>query len=157
VVITGWLFNIALFESIHTAGMMKFDSAIVFCPERHQALFHSAGFGKVIDKAQVVLSVTSLIIMLLMGILFFSVILNIHTGAEELFMKDTKFRKNGGSRTAVSAYDGKFILMRWDAFLRCLIRQAAHTIEVIGLISGCSRIIWPLSDILLTPRIFIII
>jgi hypothetical protein len=40
------------------------------------------------DKAQVVLSITSLIIILLMGLLFLSSLLRVHTGVEELFIKD---------------------------------------------------------------------
>jgi hypothetical protein len=89
-VIAGWLFDIRFLKSISPAWIsMKFDTAVAFALSGVTLYFLVRAMEGEYDKAQVVLSITSLIIILLMGILFFSAIFNIQTGAEELFIKDT--------------------------------------------------------------------
>jgi hypothetical protein len=89
-VMIGWIFDIGVLKSISPAWIsMKFDTAIAFILSGITLYFLvRAGEGE-FDKAQVVLSITSLIIILLMGVLFFSAILGISTGAEDLFIKET--------------------------------------------------------------------
>jgi hypothetical protein len=88
-VIIGWIFNISPLKSISPAWVsMKFDTAIAFVLSGITLYFIVWALEGEFDQAQVVLSITSLIILLLMGILFFSALLNIHTGTEDLFIKE---------------------------------------------------------------------
>ncbi|MGD0572620.1 MAG: hypothetical protein ABSB11_06325 [Sedimentisphaerales bacterium] len=88
-VITGWIFDIGILKSISPAwASMKFDTAIAFVLSGITLYFIVRAVEGEFDKAQVVLSITSLIIILLMGTLFFSAVLGVNTGAEELFIKD---------------------------------------------------------------------
>ena len=59
---------------------MKFDTAIAFVLSGITLYFIVRAVEGEFDKAQVVLSITSLIIILLMGILFFSAILGYNRG-----------------------------------------------------------------------------
>jgi len=89
-VITGWIFDIGILKSISPAWVsMKFTTAIAFVLSGITLYFIARAVEGEFDKAQVVLSITSLIIILLMGTLFFSAILKIRTGAEDLFIKET--------------------------------------------------------------------
>ena len=67
---------------------MKFDTAIAFILSGITLYFIVRAVEGEFDKAQVVLSITSLIIVLLMGTLFFSALLEIRTGVEDLFIKE---------------------------------------------------------------------
>jgi hypothetical protein len=89
-VITGWLFDIGILKSISPAWVsMKFDTAVAFVLSGITLYFIVRAVEGEFDKAQVALSITSLIIILLMGTLFFSAIFKIRTGAEDLFIKET--------------------------------------------------------------------
>lgn len=88
-VIIGWIFDIGFLKSITPGWVsMKFTTAIAFVLSGISLYFVARAFESEFDKAQVVLSVTSLTIILLMGVLFFSAVLKIHTGIEELFIKE---------------------------------------------------------------------
>jgi hypothetical protein len=88
-VMLGWIFDIGILKSISPAWVsMKFDTAIAFVLSGITIYFIVRAAEGEFDKAQVVLSITSLIIMLLMGILFFSAILGVRTGAEDLFVME---------------------------------------------------------------------
>jgi hypothetical protein len=88
-VITGWIFDIGILKSISPAWVsMKFDTAIAFVLSGITLYFIVRAVEGESDKAQVVLSITSLIIILLMGTLFFSAIFKIRTGTEDLFIKE---------------------------------------------------------------------
>lgn len=89
-VILGWILDIGILKSISPYWIsMKFDTAIAFVLSGITLYFIVRAIEGEFDKAQVVLSITSFILILLMGILFVSAILKIDTGAEELFIKDT--------------------------------------------------------------------
>jgi hypothetical protein len=84
-VIIGWIFDIRILKSISPAWVsMKFDTAIAFVLSGITLYFIVRAIEGEFDKAQVALSITSLIIILLMGTLFFSAVLKIRTGAEDL-------------------------------------------------------------------------
>ena len=88
-VIVGWIFDIRILKSIMPAWVsMKFDTAIAFVLSGITLYFIIRAIEGEFDKAQVALSITSLIIILLMGTLFFSAVLEIRTGAEDLFIKE---------------------------------------------------------------------
>jgi hypothetical protein len=85
-VMLGWIFDIGILKSISPSWVsMKFDTAIAFILSGISLYFIIRAAEGEFDKAQVVLSITSLIIM---GILFFSAILGVQTGAEDLFVRE---------------------------------------------------------------------
>jgi len=89
-VITGWIFDIGVLKSISPLWVsMKLATAISFVLSGVTLYFIVRAMEGEFDKAQVALSITSLIIVLLMGILFFSALLKVRTGAEDLFMKES--------------------------------------------------------------------
>jgi hypothetical protein len=97
-VIVGWIFDIGFLKSIVPSLIsMKFDSAIAFVLSGITLYFITRAREGEFDKAQVVLSITSLIIILLMGLLLFSSALRIHTGIEDLFVTE----RAGGVKTVV--------------------------------------------------------
>jgi len=88
-VIIGWIFDIGILKSISPAWVsMKITTAIAFVLSGITLYFIVRAIEGEFDKAQVVLSITSLIITLLMGTLFFSALLKIRTGAEDLLVKE---------------------------------------------------------------------
>jgi len=88
-VIIGWVFDISILKSISPAWVtMKFDTAITFLLSGITLYFIINAIEGELDKAQVALSITTLIILLLVGILFFSSLLGIHTGVENLFIQE---------------------------------------------------------------------
>jgi hypothetical protein len=88
-VIIGWVFDISILKSISPAWVsMKFDAAIGFVLSGITLYFIVRAIEGDFDLAQVVLAISSLLIILLMGILFFSTLLGIHTGAESLFIQE---------------------------------------------------------------------
>jgi len=89
-VIIGWIFDIGVLKSIAPAWIsMKITTAIAFVLSGIILYFIVRAMEGEFDKAQVVLSITSLVIILLMGLLFFSAVLKVHTGTEDLFIKET--------------------------------------------------------------------
>jgi hypothetical protein len=88
-VVVGWVLDIGFLKSIRPTWVsMKFTTAIAFVLSGISLYFIVRAVEGDFDKAQVVLSITSLIIILLMGILFSSAVLNVHTGIEDLFVKE---------------------------------------------------------------------
>ena len=89
-VVIGWIFDIGVLKSISPAWIsMKITTAICFVLSGITLYFIVRAVEGEFDKAQVVLSITSLIVILLMGLLFLSAVLKIHTGTEDLFIKET--------------------------------------------------------------------
>jgi hypothetical protein len=89
-VIIGWVFDISTLKSISSSWIsMKFDTAIAFVFSGITLYFIVRAQEGEFDTAQVALAITSLIIILLMGILFSSALLGIRTGIEDLFIKET--------------------------------------------------------------------
>lgn len=88
-VITGWIFDIGVLKSISPLWVsMKLATAISFVLSGVILYFIVRAMEGEFDKAQVALSITSLIIVLLMGILFFSALLKMRTGLEDFFVKE---------------------------------------------------------------------
>lgn len=89
-VMAGWIFDSNVLKSLSPAWIsMKFSAAVAFVASGVTLYFIVRTLEGEFDHAQVVLSITSLIITLLMGSLFFSAILGIPTGIESLLIKDT--------------------------------------------------------------------
>jgi len=88
-VIIGWIFDISALKSISPAWVtMKLTTAIAFLLSGITLYFIVRAIEGEFDKAQVALSITSLIIILLIGTLLFSAFLKIHTGVDGLFIKE---------------------------------------------------------------------
>jgi hypothetical protein len=138
-VIIGWLFDIGILKSILPAWVsMKFDTAIAFVLSGVTLYFIARAVEGEFDKAQVVLSITSLIIILFMGTLFFSAVLGINTGAEELFIKD----KTANTKTVVPGQPSlptmlNFILIAAAGILTTLNpHNLKFKLKIIGVIVG---------------------
>ena len=88
-VMAGWMFDINVLKSLSPDWVsMKFSTAVAFAASGASLFFIVRVVEGEFDMAQVVLSLTSLTITLLMGLLLFSAILSIPTGIENLFVKE---------------------------------------------------------------------
>jgi len=115
---------------------MKFDTAVVFVLSGITLYFIKNFLNGKVDSAQIVLSVTSLIITLIMGILFLSSIFKIYTGLENLFIQDS-------TKVAASLVPGRpslpttiiFLLVAFSAILTILnIGQLRMQLRRIGIV-----------------------
>jgi hypothetical protein len=89
VVMAGWIFDINVLKSLSPIWVsMKFSTAVAFAASGTSLFFIVRVLEGEFDIAQVVLSLTTLTITLLMGLLLFSAILSIPTGIENLFVKE---------------------------------------------------------------------
>ncbi|HBC85539.1 MAG TPA: hypothetical protein DCZ94_01155 [Lentisphaeria bacterium] len=90
------------------------------------------------DKAQVVISITSLVIVLLMGILFFSSVFGVRTGAEHLFISEAP----GSIKTVMPGRPSiptmfNFLLIAAAGILTILqLKKLKLSLLVIGLVVG---------------------
>lgn len=90
IVIIGWIFNIEFLKSISPSWIsMKFTTALAFVASGITLYFIARNREGEPDKSQIVLSITSLVIIIIMGVLFLSALLGIHTGTEDLIVKET--------------------------------------------------------------------
>jgi hypothetical protein len=88
-VMAGWMFDIGVLKSVSPAWVsMKFTTALAFVLSGVSLYFIVRASEGEFDKAQVVLFITSMIIVLLMGTLFLSALLKIRMGLEDLFIKE---------------------------------------------------------------------
>jgi hypothetical protein len=89
-VIIGWIFDIGILKSLSPSWIsMKFDTAVAFLLSGISLYFMARAMAGEFDLSQIVLSVTALIIMLFMGTMLFASLFSIHTGIEDLFIKET--------------------------------------------------------------------
>jgi hypothetical protein len=94
-VMAGWVFDAPVLQSLSPAWIsMKFDTALSFFLGGITLYYISMAREGRIDKAQIVLSITSLTILLLMGTLFISTLLGINTMLENIFVYDTSPSSN---------------------------------------------------------------
>jgi hypothetical protein len=146
-VIAGWAFNVPLLTSISPAWVsMKISTAICFLLSGVSLYYMARAREGDSETAQIVLFITTLIVMLLMGTLFFSGLLGVRTGIEDLFVKDTA----GAIKTVAPGRPSaptmlNFMLMSVAAILTLVnikrLRPAQKTIGiVIGLIGAIAII-----------------
>ncbi len=96
-VMAGWIFDIGALKSISPAWVsMKFTTAFAFVISGISLYFMARSREGEFDAAQVALSITSFILAILMGLLFFSAVFGIDTGIENLFVRDP-----GGAESVV--------------------------------------------------------
>lgn len=90
-VLAGWMFDIGSLKSISPAWVsMKFDTALSFVLSGTSLYFIVRAQEGAFEKAQIALSITTLILVLIMGILFFSSLFEVYTGTENLFLKEAE-------------------------------------------------------------------
>ena len=156
-VMIGWIFDIGILKSISPAWVsMKFDTAIAFVLSGITLYFIARAQEGEFDKAQVALSITSLIIILLMGILFFSALLGVHTGAEDLFIKEMP----GAVKTVIPGRPSmptmlNFILIALAGILTMLNPENLQSkLKIIGLIVGTIGAIAVVGYIINAPLLY---
>lgn len=89
VVMLGWIFDVSVLKSILPVWpTMKFATALCFFMSGLSLIFIGQMFQRKTDAAQLVLSATSFIILLFMLTFLISTIVGIHTGIEDLFIKE---------------------------------------------------------------------
>lgn len=97
-VIAGWEFGVPGLLSVYSGWMnIKFNTAVVFVFSGILLYFIARSREGDVDKAQVMIPIVSLVIILFIGTSFFSSILGIRTGVEDLFIEGQT-----GSITAVA-------------------------------------------------------
>ncbi len=91
IVMIGWFLDIEILKSILPIWVtMKFSTALSFFLSGITLYFVNNTSEKRADFAQIVLSITILMILLLMATLLVSTFLNVRTGVEDLFVRETK-------------------------------------------------------------------
>ncbi len=138
-VMLGWIFDIGILKSITPSWVsMKFDTAIAFVLSGITLYFIVRAVEGEFDKSQVVLSITSLIIMLLMGILFFSALLGVQTGTEDLFVREKVVAPKTviAGRPSIPTMINFILIAVAGAFTMFNSAKLRSQLKVIGLIVG---------------------
>lgn len=137
-VMAGWIFDIGPLKCISPAWIsMKFSTAIAFVASGITLYFLVRAREGEFEKAQIALSITSLIIALIMGLLFFSDIFRVQTGIENLFIKDTDTVKSvvPGMPSAPTMIN--FMLIALAAIMTLLnSANIVKKLKIIGIIVG---------------------
>jgi len=138
-VMAGWIFDIPALKSLFPAFVsMKFSTAFAFALSGISLYFIATARKDEFGCAQIVLFTSSLIIMLLMGTLLFSALLKMHTGIEDMFVKDAA----GAVMTPVPGRPStptmlNFILMALAGVLTLVnIQRLRIALRTIGLVMG---------------------
>lgn len=143
-VIVGWVLDIGFLKSIRPTWVsMKFSTAIAFVLSGITLYFIVRVVEGELDKSQIILPITSLVIMLLMGILFFSAILKVHTGIEDMFVEETPNTIKtivSGNPSIPTMFD--FILIGIAGIIITLCPDKHHLVlNIIGIIISATGIL----------------
>lgn len=91
IVMAGWILDIEVLKSILPMWVtMKFSTALSFFLSGITLYFITSFFEKRADLVQIALSLTTLMILLLMATLLVSTFLDVRTGVEDLFVRETE-------------------------------------------------------------------
>lgn len=91
IVMAGWILDIEVLKSILPVWVtMKFSTALSFFLSGITLYFITSFFEKRADLVQIALSLTTLMILLLMATLLVSTFLDVRTGVEDLFVRETE-------------------------------------------------------------------
>lgn len=153
----GWIFDIRFLKSISPYWIsMKFDTTVAFFLSGVTLYFISSAKEGEFDRAQVVISVTSLILFLLMGVLFFSAIFGVRTGAEDLFVQE----EAGGVKTVSPGLPsiptmGNFLLIATMGVLTILnYKNQPLMLKAVGFIIGITGLTAVLGYIVNFPLLY---
>ena len=134
---------------------MKFSTAIAFVASGVSLYFIVRAVEGEFEIAQVVLSITSLIISILMGLMFFSGMFGIQTGVENLFVNDPGSATSvvPGRPSLLTMVD--FLLIALAAILT-IVNPAAHLpkLKSIGIVVGATGACAVTGYILKTPALY---
>ncbi len=137
-VVAAWIFDVPILKSISSVWIsMKFSTAIGFVLSGISLYFIARAREDGFETAQIVLSTTSLILAILMGLMLFSSMLGVGTGMENLFVTDP-----GGIDSVVPGRPSvptmiNFLLMVVAALLTILNPAAFRSkLKPIGIIIG---------------------
>lgn len=138
-VIMGWMFDISALKSISPYWIsMKFDTAVCFLLSGITLYFINRAVEGEFDKAQIVIFITSLVTLLFMGTLFFSMFFGVHTGVEDIFVNETKV----SAKTVVPGQPSlltmiNFILISLAGILTILgVKNVRSKLKIIGMAVG---------------------
>ena len=138
-VMLGWGLDIAVLKSLSSNFVaMKFVTAISFFLSAISLYFITEALEGEIEKAQIVLTITSLTIIMLMGTLFFSTIFGVRTGIEDLFVREMP----GATKTMIPGLPSvptmfNFILVVSASVLTMLTTRNLKTkLRTFGLVIG---------------------
>jgi hypothetical protein len=155
-VVAGWIFGIDPLKSISPAWVsMKFSTAISFVASGVTLYFLVRAREGEFERAQIALSITSLVITLIMGLLFFSDIFRVQTGIENLFIKDTDTVKSvlPGMPSAPTMIN--FMLIALAAIMTLLnSAKLVKKLKIIGIIVGATGALSVLGYILNAPLLY---
>jgi hypothetical protein len=94
-VTAGWIFDVSVLKSLAPGWVsMKFSTAIAFVLSGATLFYLAVARERGAERAQVALSILSLTLALLMGLLFFSAVFGVPTGIENIFIRDTGDRQS---------------------------------------------------------------
>jgi hypothetical protein len=155
-VMAGWIFDIGILKSLSPAWIsMKFSTAIAFVASGVTLYFLVRAREGEFEKAQVALSITSLVIALIMGLLFFSDILGVETGIENLFVKDTDTIKSMAPGMPSAPTMINFMLIALAAIMTLLNSASlVKKLKVIGIVIGAVGILSVAGYIFNTPLFY---
>ncbi|MGB7566600.1 MAG: hypothetical protein WBM07_01960, partial [Chitinivibrionales bacterium] len=138
-VMAGWIFNVPLLKSLSPAWVsMKFSTALCFLLSGVSLYYMARAREGDSEISQIVIFIATLIIMILMGTLFFSALLTIHTGLEDLFIKDAA----GAAKTVVPGRPSaptmlNFMLMALAAILTLMeVKRLRLGYRITGIVIG---------------------
>jgi hypothetical protein len=156
-VIIGWIFDVGVLKSLSPSWIsMKFNTAIAFVLSGLMLYLIVQNREGESDAAQVILPIASLVILLLMGTLFFSDLFGVHTGAEELFIQDV-------SSASTMVTPGGPSLMTMFSFVWIAIAAVSTTfnpkgmtsfLKITGLITGGTGILAVFGYLLNVPLLY---
>ncbi len=136
-VMLGWIFDIGVLKSIHPSWIsMKFDTALCFFLSGIMLFYIFKAQEGEFDMAQIVISTCALMIILLMGILFFASFLKVQTGIEHLFLGEP----SGGVKTVIPGRPSmptmlNFLLLALAGMLSILhVRRLRLSLLIIGIL-----------------------
>lgn len=139
-VMTGWIFGISFLKSFLKSWVtMKFDTAIAFVLSGVILYYINMAVKGEFDLAQIVISIATLIIILLMGVIFFASLFGVQTGAEELFVKEAP----GTIKTVIPGRPSaltiiNFLLVSAAGILTILkYKKITLTLKIIGIFITC--------------------
>ena len=91
-IIVGWIFNIGYLKSLSPNWVtMKITTSIIFIFSGMALYAISMSLEGKFDIAQIVLSITSLVILLVMGIMFISTFFGVRTGVEDIIIHESSY------------------------------------------------------------------
>ena len=156
-VMVGWILNIGILKSILPYWTtMKFSTAICFVASGIMIYSIVLALDGKLDQAQIIIPATVLIVVLTMGIFFFSAILNIRTGVEDIFIKEgpRAIKSMTSGRPAVSTTMNFILISIAGMFTLIDAKNLRSRLKTIGLIVALIGAVAVIGYILNAPILY---